>query len=292
VRTAWRESARARQHRRWLIIGVPAFAAAAALLLAIVVWRQTPAPETIVARVSAVTGPLRVLRGAAASPMASGDAVRTRDVSATPTGVVAAFRLDGGGEVRQNESTSLRWTSARRLELEDGHIYVDSGDAAGAIEIGTPAGVVRDIGTRFDVRVRAGEVRVRVRDGLVRLESTAGTRDANAGQELLAARGDIEMRSVPPFGDDWDWILRAATFRLDGATLSTFVAWVEAETGRRVEFSPPTLRSEMAPTVLHGSISGLAMADALDTVLTAAGLTHRVDSGRIEIRRQPSGPRP
>jgi ferric-dicitrate binding protein FerR (iron transport regulator) len=294
VRTAWRQSIRARTRRRWMLIAVPTAAAAAALVAAIAWWPAPPpaAADSIVARVHAVTGTLRVHREASISALAGGDPVRGGDIVETPSGVVAAFTLDGGGEVRQNGSTSLRWTAGRRLALDAGHIYVDTGRTTDPILVTTPAGVVRDVGTRFDVRVRDGEVRVRVRDGAVHLDSAAVSPDVTAGQELLARSGEtVEVRPVSTFGDDWDWILRGSIFHLDGATLSTVLIWVAAESGRPVEFRPVTLRAEIGATVLHGSIVGLSLDEVLDTVLPAAGLTHRLEDGRIVIQRTGGGSR-
>jgi ferric-dicitrate binding protein FerR (iron transport regulator) len=289
VRTAWRQTIRARTRRRWMLIGVPTMTAAAALVVATIAWWPAPTPpatDAIVAQVIAATGSLRVHRAASIAALAGGDSIRRGDIVETPSGVIAGFRLDGGGEIRQNAGTSLRWTAARRVALVDGHIYVDSGRPADSVLVSTPAGVVRDVGTRFDVRVREGEVRVRVREGAVHLDSAAASPDVIAGQELLARPGEsVAVRPVSTFGDDWDWVLRGSIFHLEGATLSTLLTWAAAESGRPVEFRPRTLPAEIGATVLHGSIAGLSLEEVLDTVLPAAGLTHRLEDGRIVIQR-------
>jgi ferric-dicitrate binding protein FerR (iron transport regulator) len=296
VRAAWREAIRARTRRRWMLIGAPALAAAAALVLATATWWQSNPPadtESILARVAIAGEQLQVRRASSTQSLAAGDVIYTGDVVETPSDAVAAFTLEGGGEIRQNGDTSLRWAAARQVALEEGHIYVDSGPARASVAVATSAGLVRDIGTRFDVRVRDGAVRIRVREGAVRLEAPATTRDAGAGYELVAGvRGNLEERQVATFGDDWDWILRATSFRLDRATLGAFIAWVEAESGRQVEFRPASLQNELAATVLRGSVAGLSMTQALETVLPAAGLTHRIIDGRIVIQRAAPGSRP
>lgn len=295
VRTAWRQTVRARARRRWMLIAVPAAAVAAGVVLAVVTgWRPAPpaVADSVVARVVTATGAVRVRRGTSSAALAAGDAVHAGDLVETPTGVVAAFGLAGGGEIRQNGGTVLRWTGVRHVALDEGQIYLDSGQQVAAVVIATPAGVVRDIGTRFDVRVREGEVRVRIRDGAVRLESTAATRDIAAGHEVVVRRGaSPEVRQTATFGDDWDWIVRASSFQLDGVTVSAFLKWVEAESGRPVEFRPPSLRGEMAATVLHGSVAGLSLDEVLDTVLPAVGLTHRLENGRIVMHRPAGGSR-
>ena len=170
---------------------------------------------------------------------------------------------------------------------------MDSGGRPGApIVVETFAGIVRDVGTRFEVQIRGDEVRVRVRDGAVLIESSSGHRQASAGHELVAAEGRTVLgRPVQTFGPEWDWILQATPFRLEGSTLEQFLAWVESEGGRQVEFRPPRLREEVAATVLHGTIRGLSMNGALETVLPAAGLTSQLAGSRVIIERAARGAR-
>jgi ferric-dicitrate binding protein FerR (iron transport regulator) len=293
VRSAWREGVRARTRRRWMWIGVPSLAAAAAAVLVALIWRpaaQPVGPPAVLARVQTFSGPIRVVRDGAPRVVARGDAVHPGDRVDTPPGSVAAYALEGGGEIRQNAGTSLQWVAHRRVALDDGHIYVDSGRSSESVAIDTPAGVVRDVGTRFDVRARSGELRVRVREGAVRLESSAETRDASAGQELVAARdGRIAVDATATAGGDWDWILLASSFSLDRATLDGFLTWIETESGRQVILRPASLRREVGATVLNGSVAGLSLSEALDAVLPAVGLTYRYEGNAIVIQRERDG---
>jgi ferric-dicitrate binding protein FerR (iron transport regulator) len=293
VHDAWRSSVHAHTRRTWIVGGGPVLAAAATLLLGVLFWRPpapSPAPDVVVARVRSLPPGVQ-LRGDPSRPLRIGDAVHAGAVVVTPDTGVAAVLLDGGGELRQNAATVVRWTAARRIALEHGQVYVDSGDSTAApVAIETWAGVIRDIGTRFDVQVRGDEVRVRVREGRVRLESPAGPRDAAAGVELVATPdGAVADRPIAIAGPGWDWMLQATAFRLEGATLAQFASWVEDEGGFDLEFHPARLRDDTAATVLHGSVQGLSMRDALDAVFPAVGLTHRVESQRIVIERTAAG---
>jgi hypothetical protein len=114
-----------------------------------------------------------------------------------------------------------------------------------------------------------------VRDGAVRLETATASHNVVAGYGLEAGTsGHIVNHAIDTFGDDWDWILRATSFRLEGASMPAFVAWIEEESGRRVEFRPASLRTE-ASTVLHGSVAGLSLVDPRDS-LPAAALTYQI----------------
>ena len=91
--------------------------------------------------------------------------------------------------------------------------------------------------------------------------------------------------AAPPFGDEWAWILRGTRFRLEGATLAQFLQWIEVEGGRTVELTDAAIASAADRTVLHGSIAGLSVEEALDAVLPTIGMTYRTDGARVILTR-------
>jgi hypothetical protein len=101
--------------------------------------------------------------------------------------------------------------------------------------------------------------------------------------------GEVRVAAVATFGPEWDWILKATPFRLEGATLDRFLTWVEIEGGRSVEFADERLRDEAGRVVLHGSVSGLAMDEVLEAVLPTIGLTSRIVGDRVVIARARGG---
>jgi ferric-dicitrate binding protein FerR (iron transport regulator) len=291
VRDAWRHTHAARARRRWLRVAVPAAAAAAVLVVVALQTRgvDTPADAPALARVVTSTAAIRVTTASGTRVVGAGDAIPAGATVDMPADTVATFALEGGGELRQNAGSTVRWIGQRRVAIERGQIYVDSGSPRdGSLLIETFAGLVHDIGTRFDVQVRDRELRVRVRDGIVRLDTGAAAHDAAAGRELVAdATAGVRVQTTTTFGAGWDWILRATPFRLEGATLEEFLTWVEIEGGRTVVFADSRLRARAGGTRLHGSIGGLSMDQALDAILPAAGLTHRAAGDRIVITRAP-----
>jgi hypothetical protein len=201
----------------------------------------------------------------------------------------STLALGDGGEVRLDAGTLVRFTGMRTLALERGALYFDSRDVPSAepLRIETPAGVVRDTGTRFEVRLIGGDVRVRVRDGAIRLERAETIRDAPAGQELrITSAGAVSIQPVAVFGAEWDWVTRAARpFRVEGARLSAFLRWVSREGAVTVAFEDGALEASSANTTIHGSVEGMSVAEALATILPACGLDHRVRDGRVFITR-------
>ena len=175
---AWSDEYVVRQEktrRRRLTVSV-LFAAAASVVIAAAIW---PAP--VVARIDRVTKQAMGSRG----PVADGSAVKAGSTVTTSAGT-AAMTLASGVHLSQDAASTIRLDSATDVVLERGAVYVNSGGVPGAspISIHTPAGdVVRAIGTRFDVRLTGGGMRVRVFDGevLVTYANGAAAR-ARAGE--------------------------------------------------------------------------------------------------------------
>jgi ferric-dicitrate binding protein FerR (iron transport regulator) len=289
VRDAWRDTVRTRTRRRAMRLAIPAVAAAAVIAMVTVRQARTPVADVAagreVTRIVTSTAAVRTTTAAGLRVDAAGDPIPAGATVETPAGVIATFALTGGGELRQNGDAAVRWTGPRRVTLERGEIYVDSeSPGGGAIAIETPAGIVRDIGTRFAVRVDARGLHVRVRDGIVRLDTAGGSHQATVGTALSADRsGAVRTGATATVGPEWDWILRGTTFTLEGATLEQFLGWVHADGGLRVEIADAAIAARMGSRVLHGSIAGLTVAEALDAVLPTLGLAHRLDGARVIV---------
>jgi ferric-dicitrate binding protein FerR (iron transport regulator) len=296
VEGEWRAEARARLLRRWTGAGGAMLAAAAALFLAVQT-RSTVAPpsmppvSTPIARVAAARGPVttaiaggRAVVAAVGQAIAAGSNIRT---NATSRATVA---LTDGGEIRVDTDTSATLVDARTVQLERGGIYLDSGAyTPGSFTVRTASGTVRDIGTRFEVRVGGRDLRVplsiKVRDGAVQLERAGRIDRAPTGTELVAlADGTVSTRSVDPFAADWAWTTEAAPpFTVENATLEAFVQWAAKEGGWTIEWSD-ALRQRARTTILHGAIAGMTPAEALGVVLPTCGLSPEFVHGRLRLR--------
>ena len=271
VREEWMRGMRQRSRVRWLAL-------AAALILAVVLVvprlgkRPTPAaPPVIVANVQAV-------HGTTIPSLATADRVAQQTWIETRSG--SALSLDWNGTtLRLDEDTRLRLDDARTATLERGAIYFD-GSGAG-ITLRTPLGDVRDIGTRFEVRLRGETLHVRVREGRVDLRRGNDHVVADAATELIATRNGIERNPIAVSGNDWKWIEEAAPpLRLEGLTLSEAVARVAREKGLRVE-----LHGVDGNARLHGSVE-FTPDEALDAATAAVSASYRIERDTLIVRRR------
>ena len=170
ARDSWLEMARRERERSRFRRTVNVLAIAASLLLAITIgwWLKPDGPVTapaIVARVELLRGEV-LFDGVPvedAAGLTAGTVVETTKAADRSSGV--AVRLSAGQSVRIDAGTRVRLVSGSTLELERGAVYIDTAEAQmAAVEISTPHGSVRDIGTQFEVRLgETGEAELTVR---------------------------------------------------------------------------------------------------------------------------------
>ena len=310
VHGAWRDEYVARQaktRRRWLTVAV-LLAAAASVVIAFAIWGpiRTPAPvpvpvPVLVAHIDQATG--------SPEPFTAGGAVMSGSTVTTSAGTLA-MTLTSGVHLRLDASSTARMDSATDVALERGAVYVDSAGAhptqpgASPISIHTPAGLVRDIGTQFEVRLEARLDARACAFGCVTARCVvtyANGVDARAGAgEELFSRPDgsdrsISRRPIAATGSEWAWAERAAPpFSVEGKTLGAFLDWVSREGAWTVTFADRRFSEAARATVLHGRpdlLKGLTPAEALDVVLPTCGLRHRIEisgGNRVVIERETS----
>ncbi|HSG66523.1 MAG TPA: FecR domain-containing protein, partial [Gammaproteobacteria bacterium] len=226
-------------------------------------------------------------------PIVAGSRVR-----ATPTGRVA-LELPGALSLRIDATTELTVHSARELELVRGTIYVDSGQtvATDSLRVMTGLGVVSDIGTQFELTASETLLRIRVREGAVRVDGSPTDAEVlgRAGEQLsLDADGGFERDPFSPFDADWAWVQTLAdTPVIEGQSLMFFLDWVARETGRPLRFDAPVTETRARTVVLHGSAENLSPMEALDVMLSTTDFDYRLrDDGAIVISARVRGQAP
>lgn len=293
VHTAWRQARPERARRGWW---VGAVSAAAILVVAMGLLRNPSAPPAgqpaIVAgppvgSIRFVSGRLSLRQADGSKFLQAGDQVAAGSVILSGPGDLGTVELANGVEVRLDRDTSVMVATDRRLTVERGAIYVDTAGRRGAadpIEVTARGTLVRDIGTRYEVRVLADAMRVRVRDGRVEVSRNGDTREASGGGQVTVSSIGMAVGAAPAFGPDWAWALRAAAPpQVDGRSLADFLAWVQREGGREVRFRDPALQRTAATTTVYGVVDGLTIEEALALVLPSCGLEHRIEGAVIII---------
>jgi len=286
VAAEWRASVRPRSRwtpRRWatLAAGLAATALIASILLQVFV--KTP-PFGVVARVDRGTMVSR-------SKLLPDRLVEARSVLHAGDVLVARgpvlVELQGGGTLRVARGSRLEITGTDAVFLDRGEVYMDFPpglNRAPAFAVRTPLGVIEHLGTQFDVAV-GSDLRVRVREGSVRLRRGSQTETAGAGTELVVPRvGQASEHAIPSHGPEWAWVeALEPDYPIENRKLSDFLQWAARESGGHLHYVDEHAREVAERTRLHGSIQGLSVTDALETVLATTSLRYNFEQDRIEV---------
>jgi ferric-dicitrate binding protein FerR (iron transport regulator) len=190
-----------------------------------------------------------------------------------------------GGTVRVDAGSRLECRTDRVL-LRAGAVYVESAADGAAPLVETPLGVVRHLGTRYEVRVAPRTVAVTVRDGRVEFARLRRTELVAAAGERLAVDVGGGVIREPVAADDarWSWTESVAPpFAIEGRTLHEFVAWYARESGRELRYASPAIRAAAGVLVLRGSVDDLAPAEALAAVLSTTRFRAQIEDGALVV---------
>jgi ferric-dicitrate binding protein FerR (iron transport regulator) len=156
----------------------------------------------------------------------------------------------------------------------------------------TAVAIARDVGTQFEVRLVPNlttsglAIRVRVRTGIVELEQDGRLASGRAGTEVTFSSAGTISRPIPAYGPAWDWTASLApTLDIEGHTLSVFLERFAHEHGWELRYADAALARDASGIVLHGSVAGLAPADAVHVAITTSGLRYRLDNGQLVVLR-------
>jgi ferric-dicitrate binding protein FerR (iron transport regulator) len=291
VHQEWRTAGRRRTMRRRAAIAIASLAAAAAFVL-MVREKAPPAPQSPPAASVATAGrtegaPLarrRIDDRVVGLRLHAGDALRANDAIETDATSRAAWTTADGSSVRLDRSSRARLVSQAVIELGEGAVYIATVDGAAGFEVQTPLGTARDAGTRFEVRLGAASLRVRVRTGLVELRRGEATVRAGAGTEATVASSGMATRSVSIHGPDWGWISTLGSpFPIEGRSLSAYLEYLSAEQGWTVRYANARLAQAASTIILHGSVEGLEAEEAVGVALRTSGLQYRLREGDLLV---------
>ena len=290
VAAEWRAVVAARRRRlrqRWSL-------AAAAVLAAVVIGLTTPGlvkPGPMVAAVTRVSGAVDVAGGGLLAPavqVSAGQQLHSGSRIRSGTGGRLALDINGL-TLRLDQESELVVLARDRVELRHGAAYLDSGARAAAsprLTVATRFGEVEHLGTQYETRVSDLGLRLRVREGRVRLLRPDGeVLQGGAGEQvLIGADGVVGRQRIPRGGADWAWVNEVApAYDIEDRSLLDFLHWVSRETGRDLVFGSPAAEQAARGVVLHGSVQGLSPERALSAVLVTTALRYTETAAGLQV---------
>jgi ferric-dicitrate binding protein FerR (iron transport regulator) len=285
---AFRDKVSRRRDRMRLL-----YAGAAAVLVigvALVLrFAQPDAPKYEQAAIARAVGGVEVAKGDSWRPLTEADlrlaaGVRIRTLEDGR----AALALARGESLRMAPGTEVMLDAPGRVYVSQGTVYVDSGQRPSGtpIEVVTPAGTARDLGTQFELLVDSSRLRLRVREGRVAVEQGGRSVTGAAGEQVsIDEFGGVSRAAIAPDATAWQWAESIAPVPdMDGKPASQLIAWVARETGRRLRYESPETEQRAARAILHGNIRNLAPFEALSAMLATTDLEYVLDGDIMEIR--------
>ena len=206
----------------------------------------------------------------------------TAPVTVATAGTIKTITLDDGSRMTLDIDSSARIPAGgRRVRLERGRaVFAVRHDAARPFSVVAGDRTIVDLGTRFEVGVAAGGVRVAVFEGRVRVDGGAdrGTL-LRPGQTLVASAGRADTVSSSRAGGEALWQQGLAEF--DNITLADAAAQISA--------GSPVKLVILDPRVAGLRVSGrFRLRDPLRFATTVAEILPvrvvKVGGARIELR--------
>lgn len=275
VRAHWRLDRRRRLRRRVLWVS-GSLAAATAAFATLFVLQGTPGE--VVAHIARAEPP---------SSFHAGDTVPAGATLATGESARLAVRLISGDAVRLDRRSRVRIVSSGEIALEVGALYVDTAGASTRLVIETPFGRLEDRGTQFLVRLSRGRMHLLVREGAVALHRGADRVVVEAGYTLTTDGRRSDVRREAP-GRAWAWAEEIAPWRvIEGRSAREFLDWVAHEKGLSLRFDTPEAAAAASTVTLRGSVEGMTLDEALDSVLPTCGMVHRIEGGVLRVGARP-----
>jgi len=290
VAVEWRAVVAERRRQRRQRWSFAAAAAVAGLAVLLVVPRLLPSGP-VLATVARVDGPadatgagwLATRAGArAGQPLRAGSELRT--------GAAGHLALDFAGiNLRLDQHSELAIVAADRIELRRGALYLDSGPPGSApsrLAVATRFGSIEHLGTQYETRLSDQGLRLRVREGAVRLLAAGQLLQGVAGEQIaLGPDGTVQRGRVSRSGPEWAWVNAVAPlYDIQDRLLIEFLHWVSRETGRDLVFDTPAAEQAAREVVLHGSVQGLSPEQALAAVLVTTSLQYSEAPGQLHLR--------
>jgi ferric-dicitrate binding protein FerR (iron transport regulator) len=297
ARTAWQRKVRARRRQRFVL------ALAAGLVIVLLAgatlfqWTLHRSPQFI-ASAALRHGDTRVLlpNEVEWQPLQVGLAMSAGTRVRTGFEGGAALELRNGTSIRLNHQSEITFESQSVLRLESGTMYADTRSRVppDALRIDTPLGSIRDVGTVFEVKATYEAVRVRVREGRVRLEMTRAPSalEGHNGEEIEVGRnGEVTHRAFSSHDGEWSWAETLATTPdIEGRPLLQFLTWVAHETGRQLMFDEPATEAQARAVTLHGKAAKLPPLEALDILLSTTDLEYVLRGDQVILIRRRENP--
>lgn len=292
VQMHWRQTVavRARNRQRRFALGG---LLAASLVVTVGLFLRQPAPTAPVpvATIERIHGDVLVRTSASSvwRPLTRGafslvDGTRLRTLNGA-----LRVRTHNGGSVRIDSATVVSFLADANLSLETGRVYFDSGASNAHVNITTPLGTIRNLGTQFSVRLDDETLAIAMRSGTTVLTGKgSGDATTHSGQRrvMFMNGAAAQVETIDDTAGEWAWAdALSGEFLLDGQTAEKYLEWVTRETGLTYRFASDHAQDTARREVISASRSFDASMRDVKLALRTVDLLVLENNGELVISR-------
>lgn len=218
---------------------------------------------------------------------------RPGDTIETGSDTLISVLWHTSGSLRVGASSELDLVGEERVDLRRGNLYFDSKmhdlTSSSKIEVETPLGVIRNVGTQFVVQVANSDLIIGVREGEVKFRGGPHDFTIYQGQSAhIDSSYGIEILPLDGSSKFWGWPAEVAPkFHADGKILLDVIYWIGRETGRKIEFESNAARRLAASHELRG-MGDIEHTQAIPILTAATNLYFEVSDRVILVKQNGS----
>ncbi|MFK8012298.1 MAG: FecR domain-containing protein [Marinicellaceae bacterium] len=197
----------------------------------------------------------------------------------------ANLTLLDNSQIRLNHNSQIQVFSASQITLHNGAIYHDADNinTTNPLLITTSLGNIQHIGTRYMVNKTDIDLKVSVRNGIVKVSHDAMSKTIASGKQLLMnSTGKLQEIDITPYDSMWHWTHGAdKPFQSEGKSLHDFIVWYAHENGYDINWN--TLQNKTKKVRLTGNVSGLAKSQQIKAIFLSTKFDYKINQGILSI---------
>jgi hypothetical protein len=197
----------------------------------------------------------------------------------------ATLTLMDNSQLRLDHKTQLQLLSASQITLHTGEIYHDADDSTSTspLMINTSLGSIQHIGTRYLVSKTESDLKVSVRNGLVKVSGDIMTKHVASGKQLsMDSTGNHNEINIAAYDSIWNWTKEAGKpFKTKDKSLNAFIQWYAHENGYQIDWN--ALESKTKKVQLSGNISSLVKSQQIKAIFLSTKFDYQINQGILSI---------
>jgi hypothetical protein len=193
--------------------------------------------------------------------------------------------LFDNSQLRINQNTIVEFVNLKEVRIVSGEIYHDADNASktNPLKVNTSLGSIQHIGTRYLVNKTESDLKISVRNGLVKVSKDDMTKQIASGKQLsMDSNGIQNEKDITAYDILWNWTQNAGIpFQVKDKSLNDFIVWFAHENGYKIDWN--TLQNKTKRVQLTGNISNLTQSQQIKAIFLSTKFDYQINQGILRI---------